>query len=330
MNKTPNVVVIGGGTGTFVTLSGLKKYPVNLTAIVTMMDDGGSSGKLRDQLGVLPPGDLRQCLVALSDASDVWRKLFTYRFESGDLDGHNFGNILLSALEKVSDDYQDALDEAHRVMDVTGRVLPVTFDKATINVEYQSGRTLVGEKLLDEDSADGSAIARAFLVPPAHITHKAIQAIQEADYIITGPGDLYSSLIAVALVDGVKEAIARSPAKLVYIMNLMTKSSQTPGYTACHHVKDLTRYFGRSPDFVVANTGVISPDLIALYAQSRDVPVKDDLDECISATIIRADIISDVAHNAQTGKLAQSLAHSIVRHDSDKLAKILTTEILHV
>jgi uncharacterized cofD-like protein len=328
--KKPNIVVIGGGTGTFVTLSGLKKYPVDLSAIVTMMDDGGSSGKLRDQLGVLPPGDLRQCLVALSDASDVWRKLFTYRFESGDLDGHNFGNILLSALEKVSDNYQDALDEAHRVMDVQGRVIPVTYNTATIHVEYESGRMLVGEKLLDENSADGSTIKNAFLQPSAQITDDAAEAIANADYIIAGPGDLYSSIIAVALVDGVKDAIKQSKAQIVYIMNLMTKSSQTPSYTACQHVADLSKYFGRDPNFVVVNTGNISEDLIKLYAESNDVPVYDDLDSCIKENVIRADIISDVAHSAKSGKHAQTLAHSIVRHDSDKLANIIMESILRV
>lgn len=328
--KKPNIVVIGGGTGTFVSLSGLKQYPVDLSAIVTMMDDGGSSGKLRDQLGVLPPGDLRQCLVALSDASDVWRKLFTYRFESGDLEGHNFGNILLSALEKVSENYQDALDEAHRIMDVKGTVIPVTYDKATINVEYESGRKLVGEKLLDEKSADGSKIKKSYLLPTATITTQAKSAIKHADYIIVGPGDLYSSIIATAMVDGMVEAIKNSPAKLIYIMNLMTKSSQTPSYTACDHVTDLTKYFGRNPDYVVMNTGEISEDLKNLYAESNDIPVVDNLDECVKEKVVRADILSDVAHDATTGKLSQSMAHSIVRHDADKLAKTLAAALLGI
>lgn len=328
MNK-PNIVVIGGGTGTFVTLSGLKKYPVNLSAIVTMMDDGGSSGKLRDQLGVLPPGDLRQCLVALSDASDVWRKLFTYRFESGDLEGHNFGNVLLSALEKVSDNYLDALDEAHRIMDVKGKVIPVTHNKATIHVEYESGRTLIGEKLLDEASADGSRIKHSFLSPAAAITKEAEQAILNADYIIAGPGDLYSSIIAVAMVNGVLEAVRDSKAKLVYIMNLMTKSSQTPNYTACEHVADLAKYFARRPDVVIMNTADIAGRLVDLYAESEDIPVKDNLDECAKETeVIRADVLSEIAHDVKSGKLAQSQAHSIIRHDSDKLAKVIVDSVL--
>lgn len=322
--KKPNIVVIGGGTGTFVTLQGLKKYPVDLTAIVTMMDDGGSSGKLRDQLGVLPPGDLRQCLIALSNVPDVWRKLFMYRFRSGDLEGHNFGNVLLSALEKVSSDYETAVEEAHHIMNVQGKVIPVTYNKARVHVLYESGRKLVGEKFLDEESADGSRIKRAYLVPQARMNSDVKEALLSADFIIAGPGDLYSSIIAIALVKGVKEVFKKTKAKLIFNVNLMTKSSQTPDYTAQDHIDDFTKYFGRVPDIVLVNTGPLPDTIIKYYAESRDIPVADDVSsKRFDGRIIRQNLTSGLTHKLKDGKFAQTFAHSIIRHDSKKLAKTL-------
>lgn len=321
--KKPNIVVIGGGTGTFVTLRGLKDYPVNLSAVVTMMDDGGSSGKLRDQLGVLPPGDLRQCLIALSHAPDVWRRLFTYRFRSGDLEGHNFGNVLLSALEKVSKNYKDAIDEAHRIMNADGKVIPVTFNKARIHVLYESGRKLVGEKFLDEESADGSKIKRIFLVPEARMNEDVEEALMGADCVIAGPGDLYSSIIAIALVKGVKEVFKKTKAKLIFIVNLMTKSSQTPNYTAQNHIDDFASYFGRVPDVVLMNTAPIPQPIIEYYAESRDIPVRDDLSRKFKGEIVHLPLLDNSSHRIKNEKLAQSFAHSIVRHDPKKLAKTI-------
>src|SRR5690606_4001290 len=159
------ITVLGGGTGTYVVLSGLKKHKLDLAAIVSMMDSGGSTGRLRDQLGVLPPGDLRQCLVALSEAPELWRKLFLYRFENGDLKGHNFGNIFLSALEKVSDDYHTVIDTANYVLQTKGRVIPVTIGKTHLKVEYENGTILKGEGVIDEDNPERSRIVKAYLEP---------------------------------------------------------------------------------------------------------------------------------------------------------------------
>lgn len=321
--QKPNIVVMGGGTGTFVSLSGLRDYPVNLTAIVTMMDDGGSSGRLRDQLGVLPPGDLRQCLVALSEDATIWRKLFTYRFESGDLEGHNFGNIMLSALEKVTSTYEEALEQAHTIMDVKGRVLPVTHEQARLTAHYETGRVVHGETLLDEEGVDGSRIKNLTLDRPVHITQSAKDALLGADCIVIGPGDLYSSIIVLALVDGVREAIVQSQARLVYVSNLMTKSSQTYGYAVSDHVADIAKYFGRCPDVVVANSAEIPEEVAAYYRLSRDIPVKNDMKSDEKTRVMEADVLSNMTHIAQDGVHSASQAHSILRHDSAKLAHIL-------
>lgn len=321
----PHIVVMGGGTGTFVSLSGLRDYPVDLTAIVTMMDDGGSSGRLRDQLGVLPPGDLRQCLVALSEDATIWRRLFTYRFESGDLEGHNFGNIMLSALEKVMPTYEEALEQAHTIMDVKGHVLPVTHEQARLTAHYESGRVVHGETLLDEEGVDGSRIRDLVLEPTVHIAHAAKQAIAEADCIVLGPGDLYSSIIVLATVEGVAEAVAQSKAKLVYVSNLMTKSSQTYGYTVSDHVADIECYFQRRPDVVVANSADIPEEVAAYYKLSQDIPVRNDMKSNEATTIIEADVLSSMTHVAHDGVHSASQAHSILRHDSAKLAHILHT-----
>lgn len=321
----PHIVVMGGGTGTFVSLSGLRDYPVDLTAIVTMMDDGGSSGRLRDQLGVLPPGDLRQCLVALSEDATIWRRLFTYRFESGDLEGHNFGNIMLSALEKVMPTYEESLEQAHTIMDVKGHVLPVTHEQARLTAYYESGRIVHGETLLDEEGVDGSRIKDLVLEPTVHIAHAAKQAIAEADCIVLGPGDLYSSIIVLAKVQGVAEAVAQSKAKLVYVSNLMTKSSQTYGYNVSDHVADIERYFKRRPDVVVANSADIPEEVAAYYKLSQDIPVRNDMQSDDKTTIIEADVLSSMTHVAQDGVHSASQAHSILRHDSAKLAHILHT-----
>ncbi len=324
------ITVLGGGTGSYVVLSGLKQDDsLDLAAIVTMSDNGGSTGRLRDQLGVLPAGDLRQCLVALSNASQVWRKLFTYRFESGDLTGHNFGNILISALEKVSDNYDDVLDEAHRLMNVKGRVIPVTSDNVNIHILYESGRKLEGEKLLDEANSDGSRIREATLVPPAPARQEALDRIADSDVIIMGPGDLYSSIISIALSGGVPDAIRNSPARLIFITNLMTKSSQTKDYTAGDHVRDITRYFGRQPDAVILNTGHIPDEFLNAYEQVGDAVVTDDLDDGrFSGIIVRRDLVSDAVYNDRKELLASTFAHSIVRHDPAKLAQVLA-ELIH-
>lgn len=315
------ITVIGGGTGTFVVLSGLKNRQLDLSAIVTMMDSGGSTGRLRDQLGVLPPGDLRQCMVALSDAPELWRKLFLYRFENGDLKGHNFGNIFLSALEKVCDDYDTVVDTASYVLDTKGKVIPITFDKSQLCVEYANGKILKGEGIIDEDNSETSRIVKTYLEPDVKVNEEAISRIKESDFIIIGPGDLYTSIIPVLIVEKVKKAIMQSKAKIIYNLNLMTKLGQTTGYSASHYISDLKKYLGRSPDYIIANNGVISQNILDWYASHQEIPVKNDLHETdFSGYIIEEDLVSK---NHIIKNEADDLTRSILRHDTDKLTPII-------
>ena len=313
------VTVIGGGTGTFVVLSGLKNYPLDLSVVVSMMDSGGSTGRLRDQLGVLPPGDLRQCLVALSDAPILWRKLFLYRFESGDFKGHNFGNLFLAALEKVSSSYDEAIETASYVLKTKGKVIPVTHDKVHLAAEYENGKVVTGEGLIDENHTESSRIKRAYLTPTGTANVKAVAAIKNSDFIIIGPGDLYTSIIPVLLVEGIKKAIMKSKAKIIFIMNLMTKSGQTTNYKASHHLLDLKSYLGKDPDFILLNNTPINGDILNSYKKYNEEGVVNDL-ENNGYKIVTADLID----NAPVEKTeVDVLYRSILRHDSKKVAKVL-------
>lgn len=319
--KMKKVTVLGGGTGTFVVLSGLKEKKLDLGVIVTMMDSGGSTGRLRDQLGVLPPGDLRQCLVALSDAPELWRKLFLYRFEKGDFEGHNFGNIFLSALEKVSSDYSQVMDTASYVLKTKGKVLPVTYDKAHLCALYENGTVVKGEGLIDENNTETSRISRAFLEPSAQANPEALTRIRESDLIVIGPGDLYTSIVPILLVPGIGQALKKSKAKIAYVINLMTKSGQTSNYTAADHLKDLTGYLGRQVDFAIINNGKIPANILEWYITHHEKPVINDLNgKEFEGSIIEEDVVD----NASIVKSkADVLTRSILRHDSDKLAALI-------
>lgn len=324
------ITVIGGGTGTFIVLSGLKKYPIDLGVIVTMMDSGGSTGRLRDQLGVLPPGDLRQCLVALSDAPVLWRKLFLYRFDKGDLAGHNFGNIFLSALEKVAKNYQEVVDLAGFVLKIKGRVIPVTFEKAHLCVQYENGKIVKGEGNIDKNYKEKTRIKKLYLEPKINANFQAIERILDSDYLIIGPGDLYTSIIPIFLVNKIKESIKKTKAKIIYILNLMTKTGQTTNYKASDHVSDIINYLERELDFLVINNGKIPNSIINWYKKFNEKIVIDDVNENnFSGTIIRTDIVDKKKVNiSSSDKLVDPRVRSILRHDSNKLAKVLGKIIL--
>ena len=216
--KNKNVVTIGGGTGSFALLSGLKKYPVNISAIVSMADNGGSTGILRDELGVLPPGDVRQCLVALSESSEVLRELMNYRFESGSLKGHSFGNIFLSALEKIKGKFSKGVGEISKILKVKGTVIPVTNDNVHLYIKLRNGKVLKGQEELDNNKEIRIVgIDKVFFKRQAKANLIAIKSIEEADYIIVGPGDFYGSIIPNFLVKGISEAISRSKAKVIFV-----------------------------------------------------------------------------------------------------------------
>ena len=291
-----------------------------------MMDSGGSTGRLRDQLGVLPPGDLRQCMVALSEAPELWRKLFLYRFEHGDLKGHNFGNIFLSALEKVSSSYDEVIEMAGYVLHMKGSVIPVTFEKTHVCVEYSSGKVIKGEGNIDEGNAERSKIVKAYLEPEALPNPEAMSRLQNSDFIIIGPGDLYTSIVPVLVVNNIQDVIKNSRAKIIYNMNLMTKSGETTNYKASDHLQDLSYYLGRTPDIVIVNNGEIPKHILEWYAEHEEAPVKNDLDKTtFNGTIIEEDVIDRSPYQKTE---SDELTRSILRHDCEKMAKILLKEIL--
>jgi uncharacterized cofD-like protein len=316
------VVVIGGGSGAYTTLMGLKNYQIKLSAIISMMDSGGSSGKLRDAYGVLPPGDLRQSMVALSTSNHIWRKLFTYRFESGDFKGHNFGNVFFAALESIEPDYNEVTKTAEMLLQTSGKVIPVTLDKSHLVVEFEDGKKIITEDSIDKSGYKKSRIKKAYLEPKAKINHVAKKALEEADYIVIGPGDLYTSLIPNLLVSGVPEAISNSKAKVFYVANLMTKSGQSTGYKTSDHVKDLEKYLKRGVDYVVINSMSLPESAILHYQKDGEIPVVDDLEN--SKKAVRGDLVSDVIHSQSK---ADTALRSIVRHDSNKLAQLIINTI---
>ncbi len=319
--KKPKIVTIGGGSGTFVVLSGLKKYPVTLQAVVSMMDSGGSTGRLRDQLGVLPPGDMRQALIALSDSEDIWRSLFTYRFDTGDLGGHNFGNIFLSALEKITGSAEESIVHAAKLLKIKGNVIPVTSSKCTLCAKYADGSLLEGETLIDESLTSRPKILYMYTLPEAVPNPKAIKSILKADYIVFGPGDLYTSIFPNLLIPGIVDALKASKAKKVFFVNLMTKLGQTNGFKASDFVNEMERYAGCMMDYIFVNNQNPPTDLIEWYKKSSNVDlIEDDLNQSThdKNRIIRADLLSESKYEQS---IADRIRRSLIRHDPEKVSK---------
>jgi uncharacterized cofD-like protein len=316
----PKVVTIGGGTGHFALLSGLKKHPVELTAIVTMSDDGGSTGMLRDELGVLPPGDLRQCLVALSDADDVVRKLFTHRFSNGSLKGHTFGNLFISALEQVSGSIDRAVEEAGRILHTSGTVLPVTFSKTTLMTTLKNGKVLKTEnQVSDYLLVSKFGVKRMRLTPKAVLTDRAACAIEGADLIVLGPGNLYSSLLPNLLVGGMREALERSRGTKVFVVNLMNKLGHTDGFTCHTYLDEIARLTGLTClDKALYNTVPIPPGLLKKYVDEGEPVVCKKGSASRDAMFVGADVLSATLHKPAKG---DPLRRTLIRHDPDKLAR---------
>ena len=298
-----SVVVIGGGTGTHTVLRGLKQYrkKIDLTAIVTMADSGGSTGRLRDEFGYLPVGDVRMALAALASDTDehdeLIRQLFLHRFDKGNgLSGHNFGNLFLVALTDILGSEEAAIRAAARVLRVRGEVVPVTNEEVHLVATYDNGQTVTGEHDIDEPEAQfsNSRITELTVTPQASVNPKAEEAILSADLIVLGPGDLYTSVLANCVVDGVADAIRHSGAKLIYVCNLVTKVGQTNGMGAQAHVDEITRYIGREPDVVLLNTGVFPNELLDRYKEQQEFPVTLDCRDGV-CTIVEQDFLAKEA-----------------------------------
>lgn len=310
LKRGPRIVAIGGGTGLPVLLRGLKRYTENLTAIVTVADDGGSSGRLRGEFGILPPGDIRNCLVALAETETLMDRLFHYRFDQGEgLAGHNLGNLLLTALTDIAGDFQTAIQEASKVLKVRGLVLPSTLKQVVLHAELRDGTVISGESRISQSR---EPIRRVFLTPEGCApVPEALEAIAAADLILIGPGSLYTSVLPILLVGEIVAAIKRSPALKCYLCNIMTQPGETTGFKASDHLQAIYEHAGRGwIDYVLVNTRSINPEKQEKYARQGASPVQVD-DQALyrmGVRLIRADVLED-------GEL--------VRHDSQKLSRAI-------
>ncbi|AQS60292.1 gluconeogenesis factor YvcK family protein [Desulforamulus ferrireducens] len=274
LQRGPKIVTIGGGTGLSSLLKGLKEYTSNITAIVTVTDDGGSSGRLRDNLGILPPGDIRNCVVALADKESLMEEVLQYRFTSGELAGHNLGNLFLAGLTDVSGGFDGAVRALSKVLAIRGQVLPATLENVTLGAELEDKTLVFGECNI---SASRSRIKRIFLRPEiCRPLPEALDAIREAGIIILGPGSLYTSIIPNLLVQGMAEAIKNSPAQKLYICNIMTQPGETQGYTAYEHIKAIFDHVGPIVDQILVNSEPIPNRLLKKYREKGAAPVKVD------------------------------------------------------
>ncbi len=308
LEKGPRVVVIGGGTGIPVLLRGLKIYTDNLTAIVTVADDGGSSGRLRGDLGILPPGDIRNCLVALADREPLMEDLLQYRFTAGELKGHNMGNLLLAALCDISGGFDRAVRSLSRVLAVRGQVFPATLADVRLCAEMEDGSVVSGESKI---SKSHNKIKRVYLDPGnCRSTGEVLKAIQEADAIIMGPGSLYTSILPGLMVQGIPEAITCARAAKIYICNVMTQPGETDGYSASRHLQAIIDHAGEIVDYIVVNTQIVPVWLAERYRREGAEPVEADLEA-----------ITGLGVTPVSGGLLQE--GGVVRHHPDKLAHML-------
>lgn len=317
LNKGPKIVALGGGTGLSTLLRGLKEYSSNITAIVTVADDGGSSGRLRREIGVLPPGDIRNCVAALADDEEkLLSELFQYRFESGDgLTGHSFGNLFLTAMTKITGDLESAIAASSKVLAVRGQVLPATSSDVSLWAELTDGRVIQGESNIPHAGGKIAWVGCTPANPPA--LPAAIKAIHEADYIILGPGSLYTSIIPNLLVPEIRDAIAQATVPRFYVCNVMTQPGETDNYTVADHIRAIDKACGQPLfDAVVVNRKSPGERALIRYAQDNSHPVFVDREEVakLGRKIIAANIIDE---NIETGYL---------RHDSQRLSRVLVQQ----
>jgi len=310
LGKGARIVTIGGGTGLSALLSGLKEYSSNITAIVTVADDGGSSGRLREQFDILPPGDIRNCLVALADASTLMRDLFQFRFEEGsELKGHNFGNLFITVMTRLTGDFEKAIKETSKVLALRGQVIPSTLNNVVLVAEHKDGSVTTGENRIPKAHLP---IKRVYLKPEdSQATPEALKAIEEAQIIILGPGSLYTSIIPNLLIKDITEAIVASEAVKVYVCNAMTQPGETDGFKASNHIKVLTEHsHPRVTDYCILNTGDIPSQVLKRYAREDSYPVVNDTKniENMGYRVIENDIV---------------ITDGVIRHDPFRLAKVI-------
>lgn len=317
------IVVIGGGTGNFSVLHGLKNYDVDLSAIVSMADDGGSTGILRDELGVLPPGDVRQCLVALSNSSNLMRSLMNYRFEQGGLEGHSFGNLFLSALEKVTGSFETAVEEMGKILFIKGNVIPVTTHQVRLKMILNNRVLLEGEKDIYLSQEIDQGYKSIYLEPFPKANPRAIDEIMNADFLVLGPGGLHTSLIPNFLVEGISSAVRASSAKKIFIVNLMNRKGQTTGFKVSHYLDEMKRFIGEDIfDYILINNQQPSQELIEVYAEEGDLVENDICDH----RVVYAPLLGEPKETPRKDLMRRSL----IRHHPQKLAQELMKIVSHL
>lgn len=314
LSSGPKIVTIGGGTGTSTMLRGLKAYTSNITAIITVADDGGGSGTLRNDLGMLPPGDIRNCMLALAETEPVLEKLLSYRFTEGSLKGQSFGNLFLAAMNGISDSFEQAVKYMCDVLAVTGRIFPVTEDNIFLVAELEDGTEIRGEsKIGSHHNIHPGKIKRVMLDKPSVKPIKqAIEAINEADVIVLGPGSLYTSIIPNLLVEGIVEAIAESRATKVYVCNIMTQPGETEEYTVSDHINAIYSHTGRQLiDICIVNRSKIKPEILKKYKDDGSGQVEVDYAKIkrLGIRIVEKDMVN--------------VQKDLVRHNSDILAQTI-------
>ena len=314
LQSGPRLVAMGGGTGLSVLLRGIKRYTSNITAVVTVTDDGGSSGRLRSDLGMLPPGDIRNCVLALADTEPLLEKLFQYRFSAGELEGHSFGNLLIAAMTSITGDFLLAIKEFSKVLAVKGRVLPVTTTSVRLAAVLEDGTKVFGETNVGKCKG---RIANMVLEPESvSALPEVLQAIREADAIILGPGSLYTSVVPNLLVKGVSEALQDTTATIIYVCNIMTQPGETTGLTAADHAETIHRFIGKKViDYVVLNSSPIGPELATKYSEADSLPVTTD-----------GARLQQLGSRVITGDMLDG--GGLLRHDPHKLARRIMRVII--
>ncbi|MDP2941446.1 MAG: YvcK family protein [Candidatus Omnitrophota bacterium] len=311
LSRGPKIVAVGGGTGLSVLLSGLKEYTSNISAIVTVADDGGSSGRLRQQFDILPPGDIRNCLVALADAPALMRELFQFRFNgNSEFSGHSFGNLFITVMTQLTGDFEKAIKETSNVLALRGQVIPSTLDKVTLLARHSDGSITMGEEKIPKANKPIASVC----LEPGHpqAAPDAVRAIEEAQIIILGPGSLYTSITPNLLIKEIAQAIASTSATKVYVCNAMTQPGETDGYSASDHIRALiTHAHPRVLDYCIVNTGEIPQETLRRYAQENSYVVVNDRKK-----------IEDMGYRVIEDDITK-VEDSVIRHDQEKLARVI-------
>ncbi|MFH1504468.1 MAG: gluconeogenesis factor YvcK family protein [Candidatus Omnitrophota bacterium] len=308
LSKGPRVVAIGGGTGLSTILEGLKEYTANITAVVAVADEGGSSGRIREEFGILPPGDIRNCLVSLAEAPQLMRDLFQYRFKEGNgIKGHSFGNLFITAMTQVTGSFKAAVEESSIVLAIRGRVLPSSLDKVRLKAEYSDGTAKIGE---DKIPDEGKFIKKLYLLPEdVQPNPEVIEAIKKAEIIIFGPGSLFTSILPNLLIEEISETIAQHNSIKLYLCNVMTQHGETDGFTASDHLNMIMKHAKkRVVNSCLVSSGRLKYRLLVNYAKEKSFPIVFDRErlKTMGIKVFEADVVSK---------------ENYLRHDSKKTAK---------